>query len=130
GIRYHIADVFYPDSAVRRLDIDGRRLNEAKANREFVEATIIVVLWIAFLVVGTVLLLVILPAEEYSLANVFFEVASAQGNVGLSSGITGPESLPAVGKIAFLGHMWIGRLEIIPILVAIRTLFKRGGMYP
>lgn len=56
-----------------------------------------------------------------------FEVASAQGNVGLSSGITGPQSLPLVGKISFLLHMWIGRLEIIPILVAMRTLFNRGG---
>ncbi|MFB6202156.1 MAG: potassium transporter TrkG, partial [Halorhabdus sp.] len=82
-----------------------------------------------FLVVGTVLLLVILP-ETYSLANAFFEVASAQGNVGLSAGITGPDSLPTVGKVAFLGHMWIGRLEIIPILVALRVLFRRGGMYP
>ena len=130
GIRYHVADVFYPDSAVRRMDINGRRLNEAEANREFVEATIITALWTTFLVVGTFLLLVILPAEKYSLANAFFEVASAQGNVGLSSGITGPDSLPAVGKVAFLGHMWIGRLEIIPILVALRTLFRRGGMYP
>ncbi|WP_181685440.1 TrkH family potassium uptake protein [Halorhabdus salina] len=129
GIRYHVADIFYPDSAVRRLQINGRRLTETEANREFVEATIIVVLWIAFLIVGTFLLLVILPAEEFSLANVFFEVASAQGNVGLSSGITGPESLPAIGKVAFLGHMWIGRLEIIPILVALRVLFRRGGMY-
>ncbi|WP_135664210.1 TrkH family potassium uptake protein [Halorhabdus rudnickae] len=130
GIQYHVADVFYPDSAVRRLKINDRRLTETEANREFVEATIITALWTTFLVVGTVLLLVILPAEKFSLANAFFEVASAQGNVGLSAGITGPESLPAVGKAAFLGHMWIGRLEIIPILVALRTLFKRGGMYP
>ncbi|CCQ33271.1 TRK potassium uptake system protein [Halorhabdus tiamatea SARL4B] len=129
GIRYKIGDVFYPDSAVRRLDIDGRRLTEEEVNREFVEAAIIAVLWTTFLVVGTFLLLVVLPAEEFSLSNAFFEVASAQGNVGLSSGITGPESLPTLGKISFLGHMWIGRLEIIPVLVALRTLLRRGGMY-
>jgi len=129
GIRHQIADVFYPESAVRRLEINGRRLNEEAASREFMEAAIIVVLWIAFLVVGTFLLLVTLPSGEYSLANALFEVASAQGNVGLSSGITGPDSLPTVGKIAFLFHMWIGRLEIIPVLVMLRTVFKRGGLY-
>ena len=129
GIRYQIADVFYPESAVRRLEINDRRLNEKEASREFMEAAIIVVLWITFLVVGTFLLLLTLPSGEYSLANVLFEVASAQGNVGLSSGITGPESLPTVGKIAFLFHMWIGRLEIIPVLVMLRTIFKRGGLY-
>ena len=129
GIRRQIADVFYPETAVRRLEISGRRLNEVEASREFMEAAIIVVLWITFLVVGTFMLLFTLPSGEYSLANVVFEVASAQGNVGLSSGITGPESLPAIGKIAFLFHTWIGRLEIIPVLVMLRTIFKRGGFY-
>jgi trk system potassium uptake protein TrkH len=128
GIRHQIADVFYPDTAVRRLEIDGRKLDEEAASREFMEAAIIVVLWVTFLVAGTFVLLLALPAE-YSLANVVFEVASAQGNVGLSAGITGPESLPAVGKVAFLFHMWIGRLEIIPVLVLLRTVFKRGGLY-
>jgi len=129
GIRHQIADVFYPESAVRRLEINGRRLNEEEASREFMEAAIIVVLWITFLVVGTFLLLLTLPSGEYSVANVLFEVASAQGNVGLSAGITGPDSLPTLGKIAFLFHMWIGRLEIIPVLVMLRTVFKRGGLY-
>jgi trk system potassium uptake protein TrkH len=129
GIRHQIFDVFYPETAIRRLEINGRRLNEEEASREFMEAAIIVVLWTTFLVVGTFVLLLTLPSGEYSLANVVFEVASAQGNVGLSSGITGAESLPTIGKIAFLFHMWIGRLEIIPILVMLRTIFKRGGVY-
>lgn len=129
GIWYQITDVFYPDSALRRLEIDGRRLSEEEASREFMEAAIIVVLWAAFLIVGSFVLLVALPASAYSLPNILFEVASAQGNVGLSAGITGPGSLPAVGKITFLFHMWIGRLEIIPVLVTLRTLFKRGGLY-
>ncbi|MFB6221310.1 MAG: TrkH family potassium uptake protein [Halolamina sp.] len=129
GIRYHIADVFYPESAVRRLRINGRQLDEEEASREFMEAAIIVVLWIAFLVAGIFVLLLALPNAEFSLANVVFEIASAQGNVGLSSGITGPESLPSVGKVMFLFHMWIGRLEIIPVLVTLRTVFKRGGLY-
>jgi trk system potassium uptake protein TrkH len=129
GIRHQIAGVFYPETAVRRLEINGRRLDEEAASREFMEAAIIVVLWVAFLVVGTFVLLLTLPATEYTLANVVFEVASAQGNVGLSSGITGPESLPTIGKVTFLFHMWIGRLEIIPVLVMLRTVFRRGGLY-
>ncbi|WP_408958109.1 TrkH family potassium uptake protein [Natrinema sp. 74] len=129
GIRFRIADVFYPETAVRRLRINGRRLNEREMRREFEEAAIIAVLWLLFLAVGTFVLLVILPQGEYTLENVIFEIASAQGNVGLSTGITGPDSLPAVGKIMFLFNMWIGRLEIIPILVTLRTVFSRGGLY-
>ncbi|WP_254534847.1 TrkH family potassium uptake protein [Halomarina litorea] len=129
GIRYRITDVFYPNTAVRRLEINGRRLSDEEANREFEEAAIIAFLWFVFLALGVFVLLAILPAGDYTLENIIFEVASAQGNVGLSAGITGPESLPAFGKVMFLFNMWIGRLEIIPVLVTLRALFHRGGLY-
>jgi trk system potassium uptake protein TrkH len=65
---------------------------------------------------------------SFTLENAIFEVASAQGNVGLDSGITGP-GMPWPAKVVFLFNMWIGRLEIIPVLVLLRGLFKRGGVY-
>ncbi|MFB6137830.1 MAG: potassium transporter TrkG, partial [Halobacteriaceae archaeon] len=129
GIGHRVTDVFYPESAVRRLEIDGRRLDEAAATREIQEAAIITILWLAFLALGVFVLLVVLPPGAYALENVVFEVASAQGNVGLSAGITGPDSLPTAGKVVFLFNMWIGRLEIIPVLVTLRALFTRGGFY-
>ncbi|ELZ09794.1 TrkH family potassium uptake protein [Natrinema thermotolerans] len=129
GIRFRIADVFYPETAVRRLKINGRRLNEQEIRQEFEEAAIIAALWFLFLGLGTFALLIMLPQGEYTLENVIFEVASAQGNVGLSAGITGPESLPTLGKVMFLFNMWIGRLEIIPVLVTLRAVFDRGGLY-
>ena len=128
GIRFRIADVFYPESAVRRLVIDDRRLDEAEANREFEEAAIVAFLWFVFLGLGVFVLLGLLPVGEFTLENVIFEVASAQGNVGLSAGITGP-GMPTLAKVTFLFNMWIGRLEIIPVLVLLRTVFVRGGVY-
>ncbi len=128
GIRFELAGVFYPESAVRRFKIDGRSLSPEETHREFTEAAIIALLWILFLVTGVVVLLLVLP-DSYTVENVFFEVASAQGNVGLSSGITGPDSLPRVGKVLFLFNMWVGRLEIIPILVTARTAFQYLGVY-
>ena len=56
-----------------------------------------------------------------------FEIASAQGNVGLSVGITQPK-MPVLPKIFLIIGMWIGRIEIIPALVLIKggfDLFKR-----
>jgi trk system potassium uptake protein TrkH len=129
GIGHRIGDVFTPESAVRRLQINDRKLSETEASREVEEAAIIAVLWFVFLVLGTFVLLLTLPPGEYALESVVFEVASAQGNVGLSAGITGPGSLPAVGKVMFLFNMWIGRLEIIPVLVTLRVVFSRGGAY-
>ena len=128
GIRHRIAGIFLPGSAVRRLEIDGRRLRADEARQEFEEAAIIGILWFFGLALAIAVFLLILPQGEFTLENVIFEVASAQGNVGLSAGITGPD-MPTIGKIMFRFTMWIGRLEIIPILVLLRGLFTRGGLY-
>ncbi|RZV06201.1 trk system potassium uptake protein TrkH [Natrinema hispanicum] len=129
GIRFRVSYVFYPDSTVHRLWIDDRVLDEEEGPREFGEAAIIALLWFVFLATSLFILLMTLPSETYPLEMILFEIASAQGNIGLSAGITGPESLPTAGKLAFILNMWIGRLEIIPILVTLRALFWRGGIY-
>jgi trk system potassium uptake protein TrkH len=124
GILFRITGVFYPADAVRYFRLNGRALSEEETAREFEEAAIVAFLWFLFLGVGTLTLLLALP-DDYTLANVVFEVASAQGNVGLSSGITGP-GMPDLTKVMFLFNMWIGRLEIIPVLVLLRGLLYGG----
>ncbi|MFB6108364.1 MAG: TrkH family potassium uptake protein [Haloplanus sp.] len=130
GIRFRIRGVFYPESAVRHVRIDGRTLSETEAAHEFEEAAIIAFLWVVFLLVGVFVLLAVLPSgpSGYSLANVLFEVSSAQGNVGLSTGITGAAMSPII-KLMLTFNMWIGRLEIIPVLVLLRRIFNGAGLY-
>jgi trk system potassium uptake protein TrkH len=45
-----------------------------------------------------------------------FEVASGLSNVGLGSALLTSAS-PVVVKLVFIADMWIGRLEIWPILL-------------
>ena len=59
--------------------------------------------------------------DSYSGIDSFFEVASAQGNVGLSLGIISP-NMPDIAEILLIFNMWIGRLEIIPVLVLFKGL--------
>ena len=103
------------------------KLTDTEASREFEEAAIIAFLWVVFLGVGSFVLLAVI-SPEFTLENVLFEVASAQGNVGLSSGITGAE-MPTIAKVMFLFNMWIGRLEIIPLLVLFRAIFQGADLY-
>jgi trk system potassium uptake protein TrkH len=120
GIAWQFSRVFLPESAVVSVRMNGRRLDRTQMEREFSEAAIVTLLWLILLVVSS-LLLTNLVGPQFGYADVLFEVASAQGNVGLSTGITGPTMNP-LAEAMFLANMWVGRLEIIPILVFARAL--------
>jgi trk system potassium uptake protein TrkH len=55
------------------------------------------------------------------LADAIFESASAQGTVGLSTGISDPSMSPILEGVYIL-QMWAGRIEIIPVLVLFRVI--------
>ncbi|MBS3778219.1 MAG: TrkH family potassium uptake protein [Candidatus Thermoplasmatota archaeon] len=84
------------------------------------EAAIISFIWVILLSVSVMILSSIY--SDFSLGKVIFEVCSAQGNVGLTSGITSM-SMDITAKSMLIINMWIGRLEIIPIIVLLRSLF-------
>ena len=127
GTVWQIRDVLAPQSAVRYLKLGDRRLSEEQAQNEYTEATVVFVLWLTFLGVGVcVLLWVLSPAHP--LEYVIFDVMSAQSNVGLDSGITGPE-MPSVAKAMLVLNMWVGRLEVIPVAVLLGSVFQRFSLY-
>jgi trk system potassium uptake protein len=84
------------------------------------EAAIISFIWVIILSISIMVLSKIY--SDFSLGKVIFEVCSAQGNVGLTAGITSM-SMNAIAKSMLIVNMWIGRLEIIPVIVLIRSLF-------
>lgn len=55
--------------------------------------------------------------------NTLFDVTSTLGNVGLSTGIING-SLSTFPKMLLIFLMWLGRLEIIPILLTIQICFE------
>ncbi len=84
------------------------------------EAAIISFMWILLLGAGVIIIGYIYP--NYTLGTVIFEVCSAQGNVGLTAGIT-DISMEPLAKTMLIINMWIGRLEIIPIIVLFKSVF-------
>ena len=110
------------DMAERDRDVGSEM--EGQASAEFGGAAAVALLWFLMLAVATLVCFFVLStgASGYSLADVLFEVTSAASNVGLSSGIIGATS-PNVVKLALVFTMWIGRIEIIPLVVGVRVLF-------
>jgi len=127
GTVWQVQEVFRPDSAIRYLQLGDRRLSEAQAQREYTEATVVFVLWLTFLAVGVAVLLRVL-SPGHPLEYVLFDVMSAQSNVGLDSGITGP-GMPDPAKAMLIINMWVGRLEIIPVAVLLGAVFQRLNLY-
>lgn len=77
-----------------------------------------------FIYLSIYILSVIIILFYYQNINtVLFEVASALGNVGLSSGLMSTYS-PAVTKILFIVDMWMGRLEIWPVMLFLAIIIK------
>ena len=88
-----------------------RVVNTKIANKTFNEREILIVSWI------------IMTFYTNDPINSLFDVTSTIGNVGLSIGMING-SLATLPKIMLIFLMWLGRLEIIPILLTIQLGFR------
>jgi trk system potassium uptake protein TrkH len=121
-VRWSLRRNFLPPSAIISVRLGDRLLEKEEIVKIVSEASLIIILWLLSLFIGiSVLSAVVGP--PYQLSHVLFEVASAQGNVGLSTGITNA-GMSGVGKVMLIINMWMGRLEIVPILMLFRVLVK------
>ncbi|WP_227379877.1 TrkH family potassium uptake protein [Haladaptatus halobius] len=121
GFTWKIQNVFFTEHEIPELNLGRERLSREEMNRETTEATLLVLFYIVTLIISLIVLTSVV-GDKYTLADTLFEVASAQSTVGLSSGITDP-TMPVAAEIVLIFQMWIGRLEIIPVLVFFRALF-------
>ncbi len=105
SIYWKAKEVVLPKGAIFAKKFEGREVSE----HELKELYLFILLYGLFIVIGTT----VLVADGISFENAIFEVVSAQGNAGISTGIT-KLVMPASSKIILIINMLIGRLEIIP----------------
>ena len=116
AVYWMVKKSFLPERAVVPMKISGRIYNE----REIMEISIYAFIYVLALIGGAIVLM----ALGNSGMNSLFESASAQGNVGLSVGITSV-SLHLAGKITLIIQMLIGRLEILPVVALASYIISR-----
>ncbi|MFP4089646.1 MAG: TrkH family potassium uptake protein [Cyclobacteriaceae bacterium] len=78
--------------------------------------------FVTFYFLMTYLLIHNVP-DEFELAEIAFESASALGSVGLTTGITGHE-LNLTAKIVLMLLMLVGRMELVPLIILVSGLLK------
>ena len=87
-------------------------------------AFLVVMMGLGVVTISTWLLLLV---ENYSFEQTAFEVMSAFGTVGLSTGITA--SLSTVGKLIIVITMFVGRIGPLTVMVAVSSRLARPLNY-
>jgi len=116
AVHWWVKRSFLPERAVVPMKVAGR----VYTHEEVMETSIYAFIYILVLVVGAIIIALL----GYSMVNAMFESASAQGNVGLSVGITSA-TMPDPGKVVFIVQMLVGRLEIIPVIALLSYFVTR-----
>lgn len=116
SIYWRIKQSVLPERAYFSRKIEGREVEE----KEMSTLYFFIILYILIAGIGT---LVITQTEGASIGNAMFEVIGAQGNAGLTTGITAP-GMNTVSKAMLIINMIVGRIEIIPILYSIGFFMK------
>jgi trk system potassium uptake protein len=123
SVWWEIKSFLLPQSAVISRKI--HHVKDIKVDDNLLKLTGIFVF--VYLIVY-VLSCIIVMFYYHNVSQVLFEVASAVSNVGLSTSLITTTS-PVVVKLTFIADMWIGRLEIWPILLllalGISNIFRR-----
>ncbi|MFC4871736.1 TrkH family potassium uptake protein [Negadavirga shengliensis] len=109
-----------------KIRFNGKAVDNKSAYLQVRMATVLLFLWISALTIGTFTLLHVLP-EEYGFFEIFFDVNSALNNVGLSSGVA-HHRLPAEAKWVLSIIMWMGRLEIIGVIIMFSYFLKKTSV--
>lgn len=113
GVWWEIRRMLSPERSIINRKIGGRPVGDI----EIKEAGSYTFLYLVFICISWLVLM----QYGYEGIDSLFEVASAQGNVGLSMGITS-STMPDMAEIFFIFNMWIGRIEILPALILFKAL--------
>jgi trk system potassium uptake protein TrkH len=108
------------------------RFNRAVVDQQTLFAIVsFVLIYVAVFVLGTAVLAFesALRDEEVGVLDVIFASASILGNTGVGLGAAGPagsfESFGDSSTLTMTVIMWVGRLEILPVLVLLRRSYWR-----
>lgn len=101
---------------------EGRVIPRATAELETAKMMLVIILAVIVIFVAT-LFVMQFHLTSFAITDVLFDITSAFSNCGITSGYVSPD-MPFVSKWVFIVVMWIGRLEVIPVLMLFIALFR------
>jgi len=95
--------------------LEGRLIPRATAELEVAKNMLVIILSVAVIFVATLAILQY-HLTTFSVTEIVFEVVSAFSTCGISTGYVSAD-MPVISKWIFIGVMWVGRLEVIPVVM-------------
>jgi trk/ktr system potassium uptake protein len=124
GIIWWLKRIFVSPKIVVPFEYQGQTIANNVAENEVRNNMLVIILYFLTVAVATVVVLHFSTIFFESTA-VIFEIVSAMSNAGITTGFVSSE-MPYVAKWVFIFVMWVGRLEIVPVLVLVLELTNQS----
>jgi trk system potassium uptake protein len=102
--------------------IEGRIIPKAVAELETAKNMLVIILSVVTIFVAT-LAIIQFHLTTYTITEIVFTIVSAFSTCGINSGYVSPD-MPVISKWIFILTMWIGRLEVIPVVMLFMAVFR------
>jgi trk system potassium uptake protein TrkH len=122
GVKWWFRRFFVSGRVIVPFRYEGRTLSKELSELEISKNMLIIMLYVITIFVSTIIC-VHLSVTTFHLENVVFEIISALSNAGLGFGFISAAS-PLSIKWVFILLMWLGRLEIVPVIILVLGIFK------
>jgi len=122
GILWWFRRFFVSSRVIVPLRIGGRATVREKSDLTISKNLLVIVIYALTIFITTIITLH-LYITSFRLDEVVFEIVSALSNAGLTVGFI-TYSSPLFLKWVFIALMWLGRLEIAPVLIIAMGIFK------
>jgi trk system potassium uptake protein TrkH len=114
--------LFVSGKVLLPFKIEGRVIPRASAELEAAKNMLIIILSVVTIFIATLAVLQF-HITTFSLNDIVFEVVSAFSTCGITTGYVTPD-MPIISKWILIAVMWVGRLEVIPVLMLFIAVFK------
>jgi trk system potassium uptake protein TrkH len=114
--------LFVSGKVLQPFKIEGRVIPRATAELEAAKNMLIIILSVVTVFIATLAVLQF-HLTTYSITDIVFEIVSAFSTCGASTGYVSPD-MPVISKWIFIGVMWLGRLEVIPVVMLFIAIFR------
>jgi len=122
GITWWFRRFFVSNRVLIPLRYEGRTLSKEISDLEISRNMLVIVVYVITIFTATILALH-LYITSFRLEEVVFEIASALSNSGITTGYITAAS-PFAIKWIFIFLMWLGRLEVVTLLILVLGLMK------